>query len=317
MTAKNVEPTPGSLRTETLPPSSSASFRDSGRPEPGPLDPPLERALDLAELLEDPLAVLRGDADAGVGHREDDRVARARGGGDADLAALGELHGVGEEVPQDLRRACPRRCAAWRRRPAPRRRSATEPCASRGRIVPRRPSKRSATSNDLGRTTALPASTLARSSRSLTSAESPSAALRMKRDLLLLLGGQLAVAPVEQEAGQAQDRVQRRAELVAHVREEAGLQVRDPLQDLGVLVELGVEGDDAAVGLLQLAAVQLGELGLAVAQLLRACGCSSWFCCWSSSSRPCGACLRQLGGDPRQVLRRERRPAAWAGSWPS
>ena len=55
-TAKNVEPTPGSLRTETLPPSSSASFRDSGRPEPGPLDPPLERALDLAELLEDPLA---------------------------------------------------------------------------------------------------------------------------------------------------------------------------------------------------------------------------------------------------------------------
>ena len=37
ITAKNVEPTPGSLRTETLPPSSSASFRDSGSPSPVPL----------------------------------------------------------------------------------------------------------------------------------------------------------------------------------------------------------------------------------------------------------------------------------------
>ena len=34
--AKNVEPAPGSLATETLPPSKWASFRVSGRPRPMP-----------------------------------------------------------------------------------------------------------------------------------------------------------------------------------------------------------------------------------------------------------------------------------------
>ena len=56
---------------------------------------------------------------------------------------------------------------------------------------------------------------------------------------------------------------------MAHVREEAGLQIGDALESLGVVVELGVEGHDAAVGLLKLAGVHLGDLGLAIAQLLK------------------------------------------------
>ena len=47
---------------------------------------------------------------------------------------------------------------------------------------------------------------------------------------------------------------------MAHVREEAATSGRrSACSELGVLVELGVEGDDAAVGLLELAVVQLAD----------------------------------------------------------
>ena len=56
---------------------------------------------DLLELLEHPVMVVGGDADAGVG--DGDRHDGAAGGGDRDPAALGgELDRVGEQVLQDL-----------------------------------------------------------------------------------------------------------------------------------------------------------------------------------------------------------------------
>ena len=75
------------------------------------------------------------------------------------------------------------------------------------------------------------------------------------------------LAIVEQEARQPEDRVHRRAELVGHVREEARLQLVGAAQVVRLLVELGVEGHHAAVGVLELA-VQVRELLLLALQIV-------------------------------------------------
>jgi hypothetical protein len=73
------------------------------QPQPGPLHPLLYRVVDLLVVGEDPLLVLGCDADAGIGDREDDRPrVRLEPRGHTDLAPLGELQGVGDEVPDDL-----------------------------------------------------------------------------------------------------------------------------------------------------------------------------------------------------------------------
>src|SRR5262249_47528182 len=58
-------------------------------------------------------------------------------------------------------------------------------------------------------------------------------------DLPLLFRRQLAIDAIEQQARQRQNRVERRAKLMTHVREEAGLQLACLAQLLGALVELG------------------------------------------------------------------------------
>ena len=119
--------------------------------------------------------------------------------------------------------------------------------------MPRSAENRSTMSNHAGEMVMRPASTLARSSRSLTISVSSRGRGWMNVHLLLLLVGQRAVE--RDPAGcraMLQDRAERRAELVAHVREEAALQVRGLAQPVRVVVELRVERDDAAVGLLQL-----------------------------------------------------------------
>ena len=66
------------------------------------------RGVDLAERLEQPVQPVRRDADAGVADREGQLVKRRRAVEAAgahredDLAPLGELDGVGEQVEQDL-----------------------------------------------------------------------------------------------------------------------------------------------------------------------------------------------------------------------
>jgi hypothetical protein len=71
--------------------------------EAGAVNLALHVALELAELLEDPLLVLGSDPDARVGHREDDGIAVGRERRrHAHLALLRELQRVGDEVAQDL-----------------------------------------------------------------------------------------------------------------------------------------------------------------------------------------------------------------------
>ena len=90
-----------------------------------------------------------------------------------------------------------------------------------------------------------------------------------------------------------QDGVQRGAELVAHVGEEARLHLGGAAQVVGLLVQLGVERHHAAVGVLQLA-VELGQL------LLRGA---------SSSSRAVQQLLVLPCAPPRAGLRASAGPA--------
>ena len=86
--------------------------------------------------------------------------------------------------------------------------------------------------------------------------------------LPLLLAGEFAVRPVDQQASQAQDRGQRRPQLVAHLGEESPLHLADPPERLGPFVQLDVERQDHAGGLRQLP-VELAQpprLGLAVVE---------------------------------------------------
>ena len=209
MTAVNVDPTPSSLSTCTRPPSSSASLRQSGRPRPVPLHAALQRAVDLRELLEDQLVVLRRDADAGVGDRKRDRARRRQrcARRHADLAALGELERVRDEVAQDLRDLRSRRCTAAagrpaRRRPAPPIRSPAAGAACRAARRTARP-----TSNSIGRTSILPGLDLGEVEQVVHQLGRALGRLADEADLPLLLGAQVAVGPVEQQARERLDRV--------------------------------------------------------------------------------------------------------------
>ena len=88
----------------------------------------------------------------------------------------------------------------------------------------------------------------------------------MKRDLPLLLGVERTVDAFEQQSGQRADRIERRAELVAHVRQEARLHLVGAAQVVGLLVELRVQRDDAAIRVLELA-IEPRELLLPFARI--------------------------------------------------
>ncbi len=79
----------------------------------------------------------------------------------------------------------------------------------------------------------------------------------MKRTCFICSGGQIAVDPVHQQPRQRNDGVQRRAKLMRDVGEKFRLQLRSPAQIIGALIQLGIEGHHAAVGVFQLAIQQL------------------------------------------------------------
>ena len=252
--AVNVEPRPSVLSTDTWPPSKVASLRTRGSPRPVPrtrLCTGLSSWVNSSKMRSWSSAAMPIPVSAT--EQTTDAPSGGQPGGHPDLAALGELQRVRDEVAQDLRRPCPRRCAGAARRRAPRTRGPPTRCTSSGRSMPRRAPKRFLRSNSAGRTTVLPASTFARSSRSFTSSDRSSAALRMKPTCRACSAVSGPSRSSSRSARQRQDRVQRRAELVAHVRQEARLQLVGAPQVIGLLVELGVERDDAAVGVLQLA----------------------------------------------------------------
>jgi len=72
--------------------------------------------------------------------------------------------------------------------------------------------------------------------------------------LLLLLAAELAIRFGEQQLGQPEHRVERRAELVAHVGQHPRLHLGGAPQRLGLVGELGVQCDHAAVRFLELLA---------------------------------------------------------------
>ena len=137
---------PARSATETWPPSSSASFRRE-RQARGPV--PFTRActalLDLGELLEDPLLVL--------GRRCRSRCRRPRtrpsppdsirARRHPDLAALGELERVRDEVAQDLRDLALVGVEAAAGRRAPRTRGSRRRSRAAGRSMPRSAPNRS------------------------------------------------------------------------------------------------------------------------------------------------------------------------------
>src|SRR5215204_773431 len=101
-TAEKTDPRPGTLCKFTLPPSSSASLLASGSPSPVPL---VRRCIGCSACANSSKIslILEGDAYAGVGDGEDDRLPRSiQGCGDAHMPSLCELEGIRDEVAQDL-----------------------------------------------------------------------------------------------------------------------------------------------------------------------------------------------------------------------
>jgi len=234
-----------------------------GQAEAGALHLRLQGVPHLRELLEDALVVLGRDADAGVGDREHHR--RAPGvelGADADLAALGELERVGDQVAQDLRdlalvavqgRQAERRLEAQRHAVAHQQRP--QHAAQRAEQLLDREFRRvelHLAGLDLGEVEQV-----------LDQLGEALGRLGDEVELAHLLVVHRTVGALEQEARERADRVERRAELVAHVGEEAALGLVGAAQEVGALLELGVQRHHAAVGVLQLA-VDVQHLVLAL-----------------------------------------------------
>ena len=72
---KNVDPSPGVLSTQMRPPCSSTNFLVMLSPRPVPPYSRLMVGVHLPELREDVFRLVLGDADPGVGHAVDERVA--------------------------------------------------------------------------------------------------------------------------------------------------------------------------------------------------------------------------------------------------
>jgi len=227
----------------------------------------LERVLHLGELLEYPLLVLGGNADAGVRDVEAHRVFLGpEGRRHPHLAALRELQGIGDEVAEDLRHLAlvgVESGKAVRRLEDETQRLADEerPQHAAQGTEHALPLELDGTNGDLARLHLGQieeiVDELGEGMRSLTD----------KSDLLELFRGEGTVDAIEEEMGQRGDGVERGAELVAHVRQEARLELVGAPQMIRLLVELGVEGDHTPVRVFELA-VEVLELLLAPAELI-------------------------------------------------
>ena len=220
---------------------------DDRQAQPGPLMlagqdvVALAGGLRLAELLEDRLPILLGDADPGILDLDDHEPALGAGP-EGDAAPLGrELDGVGEQVVEDLPQLA-RVLAHQRDR-------LVDPvlqvmffrsAIGRQRFV--RPSQTSRIEKSSVRTSILPLSILARSRMSLIIDSSilPDVwmlpAYRRCRSLSGSLPGE--------DLGEADDRVERRPQLVAHRRQEVALEpvhLEERHVGLRQLVDLAVE----------------------------------------------------------------------------
>ncbi len=265
---------------------------------------------ELGELLEDPRLILWTDTNPRVRDRERDEVAAVgHRGRHANLSALGELQRIRNQVAQDLRDLglvgderrdgdgiveYQRDGLVEQQRP--------EHAAERAEQVldleRRRPDNRLA-GFDLGEV-----QQIVDELGQLLGRLPDVSHFRVRLASILL-------RVVDHQIGEPDDRVDRRPELVGHVREEPRLQFVGPAEMVRLLVELRIQRHDAAVRVLELAIevhqlLLLGlqlveraqELAVLMLQLLEDAG---------------GPLLRErvdnlpgpIGGGPRQVVRQE------------
>ena len=137
---------------------------------------------------------------------------------------------------------------------APARRSAARRSSRAGERaqLPRSAANSSPTANRSARSRLLPASILDRSSMSLTSSDSSSAELRMKPSCFSCSSVSGPSVRVEQQPRQPEDRVERRAELVADVGDQAPLDLARAAQGVGLFGELGMRREHALVRFIEL-----------------------------------------------------------------
>ena len=224
----------------------------------------------LAELFENQFQVVGGDAQAGVGDAELDGVlGRQADRADGDGAGLGEFQRVRDEVAQDLRQfrlIGEHQASALGRAEAQaqlfRHQQRAQHAAQRAEHIGHVEADRAhfhLAGLDLGQVEQVIHQVVQRDR-----------SLQDEVDLLVLFGRQLAVDPVQQQLRERADRAQRGAEFVAHIRQEARLHLVGAAQVVGFFIQLGVQGNHAAVGVFQfarqfqqflLARLQLGQRG--------------------------------------------------------
>ena len=216
-------------RAAIVPPISATRRRRDRQAQAGAAVPARHRAVGLRERLEDQRLLVARDADAGVADREragrtpsrSPAIGSASATSTDDLAALGELDGVADQVQQHLAQALgvADDAVGHVRRDAPRQ---LEPllCARTAEHLHGVAEHLAERRTDAGSSSSLPASIFEKSRMSLMMRSSASADdLTMPR-YCALLG---IVRRLEQQLGHAEHAVHRGADLVAHVGQELAL----------------------------------------------------------------------------------------------
>ncbi|MCX5743251.1 MAG: hypothetical protein NT062_12225, partial [Proteobacteria bacterium] len=230
-------------------------------PETGAAVEPRRRRVDLGERAEQPVDPIRGDADASVAHADPQGDELAVGDpvdGDEDVAPLGELHRVRQQVEQHLPDAPEVAADPERGRRIDEVRE-LEPLRRRGR--------RDQVERGLD--------ALAQVERMELDLELARLDLREVEDVVDDRQQVIAARPdgldevalagvergVEQQAAHADDGVHRRPDLVAHRREERRLRAHRGLRGLARLLQLGGAQADPLVDLV-LGGAELVEVAL-------------------------------------------------------
>ena len=248
----NVLPSPTSLRTRISPPSRRAISRLIDRPRPVPpyLRPvPVSACWNGSKMTRSlsggmpmPVSLTANATTRPARPRTGWSAApAARGQPDvqADPAALGELEGVRQEVPQHLLQPLRVGGDGPRQLVVDRDVQDRGPCVSAtGRKVRSTYSRRSANGSSPTSIAIVPDSIFAMSRMSLISDEQVGARGVDRLGELALLGGQVPFGVVGEHLGQDQQAVERRAQLVRHVRQELALVLGGQGELLGLLLQL-------------------------------------------------------------------------------
>src|SRR5580704_17022047 len=221
----------------------------------------LKLPLDLFPFLEDPVLIRRRDSYPGIGHRKYHRLVVTRTNRNSYFAALGELQCVGDKVSQYLRHLGfvrvkfrnANRILEHQGHRRVLRQQRPQHAAQRGKQA--FDGKFSRANRDFSRF---------HFGQVKQVIDQVGKVLRRpphKRHLLFLLGREISIHPVDQDLTQSQNRIQRRAEFVAHIGQKMAFQFGSALQKVGLVVQFRIEGYDPTVGFIQLP-VELRQLRL-------------------------------------------------------